>query len=267
MQNNEKIILTIAKDIDSGYNVFGELTGKLHYHKFYELELVVDGEGEQLLNNKHFNLKKGDIYLVRPQDNHIIHSKNLAIRNLVVHEEVIPQYILKMLFTFKNPKQFSLKEEDFVYFESLLTKLHETVTKDTKENINITPIICENLLSSFLNLDQDSKNNTEKISGKVIFFIHENNRFTHKIKLDEIAKKLGYSKFYISSMFHKETGTSLQDYIILLRIEYAKKLLINTSLTIDEIIQSCGFTTNSNFYKKFFDITKKTPSKYRKSVI
>ena len=267
MKKLDKKLFISEKDIDAEYNVFGNVTGAFHYHKYFEFELVIDGTGYQHLNDKYFEMKKGDIYVVKPLDYHIIHSNNLTIRNVKIDEKKIPVHLLKMLYTFRNPKQFELNEDQFNYFCPLFKRVFDLVNQPGKLNMGETTIICENLIVSFLNLDNDLKVDMDTISNKIIYFLLLNDNFTKKITLQDIADQVGYSKFYTSAMFHKETNTSIQDYIINLRIEYAKKLLMNNKMTIDEVSQLSGFTTSSNFYKKFFDIVKKTPSQYRKSVL
>ena len=98
----------------------------------------------------------------------------------------------------------------------------------------------------------------------LIYYLQKNNRFTQKVTLDEISKYVGYSKFYTSSMFHKQYGMTIQEFIINQRIEYAKKLIIETDLSITEIVIESGFTSTSNFYSKFIKCVGCSPLQFRK---
>ena len=89
-------------------------------------------------------------------------------------------------------------------------------------------------------------------------------RFTKKISLDEIANYVGYSKYYTSSIFHKKYGIAIQDLIINLRIEYAKKLILETNYSITEISMESGFSSMSNFYSIFQKMVGCTPLKFKK---
>ena len=48
------------------------------------------------------------------------------------------------------------------------------------------------------------------------------------------------------------------------RVEYAKKLILETNLSITEIIMECGFVSTSNFYSKFIKYVGCSPLKFRK---
>jgi YesN/AraC family two-component response regulator len=50
-----------------------------------------------------------------------------------------------------------------------------------------------------------------------------------------------------------------------LRIETAKNMLIETDLSIDDIINKIGFSNKSGFYKKFLEATGMMPSDFRKN--
>ena len=49
----------------------------------------------------------------------------------------------------------------------------------------------------------------------------------------------------------------------MLRIEYAKKLLLTTDLPIEEVIWQCGYSNKGFFYKKFRESTGCTPMHFR----
>ena len=54
-------------------------------------------------------------------------------------------------------------------------------------------------------------------------------------------------------------------YLIMLRIEYAKKLLLTTDLPIEEVIWQCGYSNKGFFYKKFKESTGLNPMRFRAS--
>ena len=65
-------------------------------------------------------------------------------------------------------------------------------------------------------------------------------------------------------MFHKQYGMTIQEFIITLRIEYAKKQIIETNSSMTEIIMECGFTSTSNFYSKFVKYVGCSPLQFKK---
>lgn len=55
---------------------FTKTQDDLHYHDFAEISWVEEGEGINILNNKRINISKGDLFLIRPNDQHCYHIKN-----------------------------------------------------------------------------------------------------------------------------------------------------------------------------------------------
>lgn len=78
-----------------------------------------------------------------------------------------------------------------------------------------------------------------------------------------LAQKLGYSSYYFTKKFYKETGTKMTDYINQARIEYAKIELITTRRSIQEISDDLQFGTRNYFGKIFQSLVGMTPVQYR----
>lgn len=94
----------------------------------------------------------------------------------------------------------------------------------------------------------------------------DTSNFNHIPSVKEIAKELGYSPNYLSDMLKKETGLTGSEHIQNHMLEKAKSLLVNKSLTINDISIILGFEQQSNFSKFFKSKTGKSPSIYRKSI-
>ena len=85
-----------------------------------------------------------------------------------------------------------------------------------------------------------------------------------KIDLDTLAQCIGYSKYYLSRKFKSEIGCSINNYIKQVRIDYAKDLLLNTSIDIQELSDRLHFCSRSYFSDTFRQITGLTPSAFRR---
>lgn len=86
---------------------------------------------------------------------------------------------------------------------------------------------------------------------------------TEPLSIDALAKRLGYSKYYLSSLFKKEIGYSVGEYIKIARIERAKVLLNTTDLNVEEIWEEVGFSSRSVFGKAFRSVVGMTPREFR----
>ena len=87
-----------------------------------------------------------------------------------------------------------------------------------------------------------------------------------ELSLNALAKKQGVSDGYLSTVFKKETGKTLSEYIRDRRIEHAKYLLNTTHLQIQTIALRCGIMDVQYFSKMFKKQIGKTPKEYRESL-
>ena len=82
--------------------------------------------------------------------------------------------------------------------------------------------------------------------------------------LDDMAESFSASKFYLCHLFKEKTGTSLYRYRQELRLSKAKKLLLETELSLGDIAEQSGFCDQSYFTKLFKLLESITPAEYRK---
>ena len=89
---------------------------------------------------------------------------------------------------------------------------------------------------------------------------------TANLSLNRFATELNQNACYLSSLFKKETGEALTDYVNSKRIEHALFLLNTTDLQIQTIANSCGIYDLSYFGKLFKKYVNMSPSAYRSSI-
>ena len=86
-----------------------------------------------------------------------------------------------------------------------------------------------------------------------------------ELSLDTLAQKQGISKGYLATIFKKETGKTVLEYIKDKRIEHAMYLLTNTHLQIQTIALHCGIMDVQYFSKIFKKKIGMNPKEYRES--
>lgn len=89
---------------------------------------------------------------------------------------------------------------------------------------------------------------------------------TADLSLKVQAEYLNVNPSYLSTLFKKETGLTLTEYINRKRIEHALLLLNSTDMQIQMIAQYCGITDVNYFTKTFKKIVGKTPKEYREMI-
>ena len=91
-------------------------------------------------------------------------------------------------------------------------------------------------------------------------------RIAEELSLNSVASLLNVSSSYFSTLFKKETGVTLTEYVNKRRIKHAKYLLESTKLQIQTIAQHCGIMDVHYFSKVFKKMTGMTPKEYRQSL-
>lgn len=89
---------------------------------------------------------------------------------------------------------------------------------------------------------------------------------TADLSLKTRAAELGVNASYLSTLFKKETGKTLTEYVTGKRIEHAVFLLNSTRLQIQSIAQRCGMSDVNYFTRLFKSLVGKTPKEYRDSI-
>lgn len=84
------------------------------------------------------------------------------------------------------------------------------------------------------------------------------------VSLTEIAAKVHMNPSYLSQYFKQQTGSRFVDYVVGMRMEEAKMLVIRTSLRISEIAERLGYSDTAYFSNTFKRMTGKTPLEFRK---
>ncbi|WP_066190992.1 MULTISPECIES: response regulator [Gracilibacillus] len=98
----------------------------------------------------------------------------------------------------------------------------------------------------------------------ILQYIHDH--YAEELSVRSLAVKVSIDENYLSALFKKETGDSLIQYIHTVRIEQAKKLLKETTMSISEIAEQVGFLNDNYFIKIFKRITESTPKNFRKQI-
>lgn len=83
------------------------------------------------------------------------------------------------------------------------------------------------------------------------------------LTLKSLAARLNVNANYLSTLFTKELGIPLTEYVNRCRIEHAKHMLLSTELPIKRIAEQCGFKDIHYFTRMFKRITSLTPGVYR----
>lgn len=91
-----------------------------------------------------------------------------------------------------------------------------------------------------------------------------NSNITGDIDISKLCKHLGIGKNRLYKAFREANGSAVNEYVIEMRLERAKQLLLETRLTVGDICQRSGINNEAYFCRLFKKRFGKTPTEYRK---
>lgn len=223
-----------------------------HYHRFYEIELIVSGSGTHLLNGTSYPLRPGLMYLLRPTDVHELIIDDTATVHLIqVPEGLLSDQLLQALRLYRSNLVAQLPEASFMSMDNLCALMEEQ--KDSSGPYQAH--LMENLLSSIILyfLRHVESAHLSRLPGQRVREIlsYMQTHFTEEIGIECIADQFYLSKNYLCSLFMKETGMTVLQYLRELRLEHAAHLSMTTGMRSIEICEACGYQSVSNFLRDF----------------
>lgn len=104
----------------------------------------------------------------------------------------------------------------------------------------------------------------EKIKNVVIEMVHYADEFPKVNFSNYLSEKLGYDYTYLSNLFTEVKGTTIQEYIIMHKIEKAKELIMYNEMSIADIAYTLNYSSAAHFSTQFKKVTGLTPSFFKK---
>ncbi len=132
---------------------------------------------------------------------------------------------------------------------------------ENSETLDETIEVFKEYLSQISNIKTGKKCCSKEIANAIKYIrVH----YDENISLQQIAEVVELSPNYLSSLFKREFEKSLFEYVTEVRIEKAKKLLLNTNLKLYEVAEKVGFSDVGYFSRTFKKISGINPSDYKK---
>ncbi|GAB6931438.1 hypothetical protein JCM10914A_54210 [Paenibacillus sp. JCM 10914] len=248
-----------------------------HYHGTYEIYYLISGERNYFIKEKLYAIHAGDLILINKFDvhktsgaNHPEHERvviNFSDSFLGKGHPLLPSGLLNM-FDQDMPLIRLTSSEQALVVHILDKMAHEIQHRSAAYEHMLRVLLLElllitNRLSRLTVLPEDNAVNPlhQKITD-VVKYIHLH--YADKITLQQLSATFYISPFYLSRIFKEITGFTIINYLNLIRIREAQRLLIETELKIIDIAVQIGFESLTHFDRTFKKIMKMTASKYRK---
>lgn len=238
----------------------------LHRHDYFETELILSGKVKHTLNGKDYILEKGDVCLLTPADFHEIEViENAQIYNVSFDTSAVPSEFAMRVFE-STQRVFTPFEDGFstlCLISELLCGLFPTGTNFDEKYAALLLGAFTNRLGRLIYPSQSIQNyGAQSEIQESVVYLHTHFRDNPSLAL--LASVCHLSAGYFSSRFKSITGKNVSQYLTELRIDYAKRLLLATNLSVTDICFSCGYGSLSNFMKAFKNCAGISPLCFRK---
>lgn len=253
-----------AEQCDKGYS-FGPTI-----RNNYVLHFITNGKGKISINGETTALVAGDIFVL-PKNQSIFYQA----------DENEPWTYTWVGFSGSRAEtilsQTRLLEKYYLH-SHLESEILKKMIDINQTEVQSLPMITELILIGHLNqllaaLIQEFPNESLKESSTLAKnYVHHAIKLIHSqynspIKVNEIADHLALSRSYLYKIFKQETGYSIKDYIVQVKMNHACQLLVHPELSITEIAHSVGYFDPLAFSNAFKNLHRMSPSDYRKNQV
>lgn len=257
----------------------------MHWHEEMEIIKVHSGQFEVNINLKSYIVKAGEIVIIPPctlhsfkqhEDNEMS-SQSILFNMRLLGENIPDACTVKYLTPFTEGEYNYypiIKKSDEGYneilndFENLVFCFKE---KRNYFELQLKSILFKlqfDLFTFVLTKDGSRSEIKSEVINNIKIILEEiKENYSEQISIDDLAKKLNFSKSHFMHYFKKHMGITCVEYINEYRLNIAAKLLVSTDMTITEIANKVGIENCSYFnrlFKRAFDVS---PSEHRKNGI
>lgn len=228
------------------------------------LMYIKDGQGSVVYDHKTYTTGKGDVVILNCNHPHMYSTSSWE--TLWIHfDGNISRDFFNLLFE-RFGCVIALNES--LVIPKLLSAIvnefkEDRIPKEPLVSCDIQRMLTELMMISAGNAGSSSDGREGIISNAIAYIT---NNYKNKITLEQLSSSVNMSPFYFSRIFKKETGYSPYEYIIMVRINEAKRLLKGSNLLVKEVAFKVGFHSESSFVSSFRKNTKFSPMEFRNMI-
>ena len=246
---------------------------EIHDHSAVEVLLTIDGTVTYTVEDTVYQVRKGEVLIIPPDTPHSLSMEEGSSRYLFLFE---PDAIMSMrdiksiAMYFNKPSHLRDGSEAHVRIRELLLRARDAYEKrEMMWNtvcysciLRIYATLGQQYLSGVRpRTDDGLRNMDSEVITAVMTYI--NNHYREELSLEDVARFAGFSRYYFSRSFKRQTGYSFKDYLCQKRLQVAMDLLIRTNHSMRDVAIESGFGSVATFNRVFREKKGCTPTQYR----
>ena len=259
----------------------GGMHGDHHYHPEYELTWIESGSGLRIVGFTVEPFAPGDLVLIPPMVSHhyitdddggVARSQDwFRFRVIKFRRELLKPFLALPEFELLKNRLDTLSDSGMTFPDADFQEIATLIRNASEGEKSMRLLHLLHLLMRLAQIpgrDLSSKRDTRNLPDerilKVIDFLQRRIEQGKSTRLAEAAKCACMTPQAFSAYFRHRTQKRFINYMLELKLEKARQLLVYTDLPVSEVAQISCFQNLSNFNRRFNAIVKTTPKLYRK---
>ena len=252
-----------------------------HSQESWELDYILTGRGVRIIGNLTEPFREGEVVLVPPGVPHCwdfdpayTDSGGNIINITIIFDDLLLDAVTGVFPDLQESVSFIRERRNTAtsYSGGTLKRLVSLMSKMKDEDGQERPASFLRILNLLGDSSEAGKSGgglkmsqDEKRKMKVRTFISCN--ASRPVSLNEIASYVGMNEAAFCVFFKKHYGQTFVEYLNARRLEYARYLLKNGSLSVTEVCYACGFSSPPYFSRLFRREVGMSPQQYAKSLV
>ncbi|MFT4204722.1 MAG: AraC family transcriptional regulator [Chitinophagaceae bacterium] len=253
-------------------------------NNFFELIYIIEGTGTQTVNQNRFNYRKGNLFLLTPQDVYSFSIDTpttfffLRFNEWYVKDKIGKdkealnqvQYILQnashrpgCILKNKTDKPLMASLVESILNEQRNQQIYHDRITEQVVNTMIT-VVARNIA---LKLPKNIKESTGEPVLEMLNYIQQNIFEPQQLRAQKLCAHFNISKTCLGRYFKKQTGDTLQNYITHYKLRLVETRLLHSDMRINEIAYEFNFTDESHLNRIFKKYKGMNPTEFRKANI
>jgi len=245
-----------------------------HSHSAFTVTVILAGSLRATIGSADFNLSKGQIAFTNPNENHSANSSGVEFISVSINPVLVNELVTETGLTRADADiafQSNVAQDETVIqiARAIASEIadrragHEAMIEAMVRQLTIHLLRNHLTVRKTARIELSRAGPVDRRLRRAIEFMHDN--FSRELALEEIASSAYLSEYHFARLFKQITGITPHAYLANLRIERARRMLIETTLPIIEIAATVGYQSQSHFTKVFKSVTGVTPRAYRES--
>lgn len=246
-----------------------------HYHDYYELFTMLDGNALHCVNGEQISLKKGDLVFIRPNDTHDYLCKNGKVFSMM--NITFTQNTADELFDFLSegfnsdalkaqplPPTVHLNDSELEWFNSRMDSICAIDVKDLKSIKTALRILLFRIFTRFFSDFGEQDDAMPLWLDELLDAMRQNGNFI--VGVDRLLELSPKTREHTLRCIKKYTDQTATEFINGLRLNFIANMLRNSNHSVSDIIYESGFNNISWASAQFREKFNMTMSEYRNKV-